>query len=129
MDDLFLLIHSLMKLGLVVSILVLIATAPSTAAATAYLSRASSPDNVTTPSPAFDDDDDDRLDGASHENFDFESTSSMTIETIHPMVNIDGTPMVGDSDIDINGNPFGVTNDWHSADSWNCGGMSSSMFD
>ena len=26
-----------------------------------------------------------------------------------PSVNIDGTPMIGDSNIDVNGNPYGVT--------------------
>ncbi|WP_312587228.1 hypothetical protein [Comamonas terrigena] len=32
-----------------------------------------------------------------------------SLDACRPVVNIDGTPMVGD--IDINGNPFGVTND------------------
>lgn len=29
---------------------------------------------------------------------------------IEPLANVDGTPMLGD--LDANGNPFGVTNDW-----------------
>ncbi len=31
-----------------------------------------------------------------------------------PECNIDGTPMAGDSGVDINGDPYGVTHDWSS---------------
>lgn len=43
-----------------------------------------------------------------------------------PLVNIDGTPMVGD--VDTHGNPYGVTDDWHSPDKWDLGESSSSPF-
>ena len=58
---------------------------------------------------------------------DHESHRSTLIEAypFEHTVNIDGTPMCGDTD--IHGNPYGVT-DWHT-DSWGCGMSSSSMFD
>lgn len=55
-----------------------------------------------------------------------------------PTVNIDGTPMVGDSGVDIYGNLFGVTedafdyggmHDVHAGCDMDFGGCSSGMFD
>lgn len=37
-----------------------------------------------------------------HSNFDFDDSTSFS-----PMTNIDGSPMIGDSGIDINGNTYG----------------------
>lgn len=42
----------------------------------------------------------------------FDFVSSM----FTPMTNIDGTPMIQNSGLDLNGNPFGITNDWHTTD-------------
>lgn len=49
----------------------------------------------------------DRLRAAVEER-DFLSAKVDAMEAGKPMVNIDGTPMMGD--VDIHGNPFGVTN-------------------
>ncbi|MCH1930064.1 hypothetical protein [Shewanella acanthi] len=35
-----------------------------------------------------------------------------------PIVNVDGTPMMGDSGIDVHGNPYGVTN--HDSSLFSC---------
>lgn len=50
-------------------------------------------------------------------------SSDLFSQHIGPMVNIDGTPMIGDSNIDIHGHPYGVTDS--SYDSFS---SSSSMF-
>ena len=107
MIDLLPVIDSLMKLALVIGAMVWIATAPSGTSATAVQAGAWSANETDEWSPAFSDDD--------SSDHDFEHT-----------VNIDGTPMLGDTD--IYGNAFGVTDDWHT-NSCGCGGMSSSMFD
>lgn len=107
MVDLLPFIDSLMKLALIVSVMVWIATPPSGTASTADQASAWSGDEIARWSPAFGDDD--------SSDHDFEHT-----------VNIDGTPMVGDTD--IYGNAFGVTDDWHT-NSFGCSGTSSSMFD
>lgn len=40
-----------------------------------------------------------------------------------PVCNIDGTPMAGDSGVDIHGDPYGAPGDWcSSADSFDGGG-------
>ena len=109
MGDLLPLIDSLMKLALVVGVMVWIATAPAGAATAVVNALAGSPQEVNTWSSAFSDDDD------SSDHF-FEHA-----------VNIDGTPMCGDTD--IHGNVFGVTDDWLTDSSGCGGGMSSSMFD
>ena len=107
MSDLFSLINSLLNLALVGGAMWLIATAPAGFAATVFQALAGSADDVTRWSPSFTNDDD---------SSDYEHT-----------VNIDGTPMCGD--VDINGNVFGVTDDWLTDSCGGCGGMSSSMFD
>lgn len=57
-----------------------------------------------------------KFDGMTSDPFDFDQW--------RPLVNVDGTPMVGD--VDIHGNPYGVTDDWHLPDKWNLGENSSS---
>jgi hypothetical protein len=59
------------------------------------------------------------LGGTTSDPFDFDQW--------RPLVNVDGTPMVGD--VDIHGNPYGVTEDWHSPDKCDLGETSSSPFD
>lgn len=48
-----------------------------------------------------------------------------------PITNVDRTPMLQNSGVDINGNPFGITNDWHTMDTLSTFDSfgSSSMFD
>jgi hypothetical protein len=48
-----------------------------------------------------------------------------------PMTNVDGTPMIQSSGLDLNGNPFGMTNDSHTMDTLSAFDSfgSSSIFD
>lgn len=114
MDDVLLLVDGLMKVALLVGIMVLVATAPS--------AKSASPNGWPEPNPEvrrrqccddidfnrgpLDDDDDDL------------ETSWMR-GSVGPAVNVDGTPMSGD--LDINGNPFGITSGSSSDDSHTCG--------
>lgn len=114
MEDLPLLADGLMKVALLVGIMVLVATAPSARSASPNGWREANPDERRhhfCDDSDFDcrrlDDDDDDL-----------GTSWMRT-SVGPAVNVDGTPMSGD--LDINGNPFGITNGSSSDDSHTCG--------
>ena len=152
MDDLLLLIHGLMKIALLTGIMVLVATAPSRAAAAAghglpgslftglVGASAAVHRNSGSMTTSFDADDD-LVDRSALEPTVFIDTESVDHEPDHwrydsnhvPMMefdlfehstNIDGTPMAGCCD--INGNAYGITES-HFEDSW--GGGMSSMFD
>jgi hypothetical protein len=115
MDDVLLLLHGLMKLTLVAGVMVLVATAPSLADTPG---RALEVGEAQTTSHHQDDKhswghrmlhaDDDRW-------LDFDDTS--------PSMNLDGTPMCGD--LDLNGNFYGESGS--AFDSWD--GSTSSMWD
>ena len=119
MDDLLLLFHGLMKLALVVGLMVLVATAPSSKPAT--LARRLSSGHNDGRGQRFNDEDDF---GRHRSGADLETNWAQS--DFEPYVNVDGTPMCGD--VDINGNAFGVTewlcghdthrsdNDWMSVD-------------
>ena len=116
MDDVLLLLHGLMKIALVASVMVLVATAPARAGATNHGRQAGA-------TPATEPDQDD------------EPTRSRKMLLAHdddhwlesddqPSVNLDGTPMCGD--VDLHGNVYG---DCGSAfDSWDST-TTSSMWD
>ena len=113
MEDLPLLVDGLMKVALLVGIMVLVATAPS--------AKSASPNGWPEPNPEVrrcqccNDSDFNR--GPLDDDDDLE-TSSMR-GSVGPAVNVDGTPMSGD--LDINGNPFGITSGSSSDDSHMCG--------
>ena len=112
MDELLLFLHGLMKLALVVGLMVLVATAPS--AKRAPHARRLSPGHNERRGQRFDDEDDF---GRRRSSADLESSWAQS--DFEPYVNVDGTPMC--SDVDINGNAFGVTewssgHDMHSGD-------------
>lgn len=150
MDDLLLLIDSLMKVALVVGIMVLVATAPSRAATAAghglsgslftglVGASAAAHRNGGSMTDSFDDDLVDRsalehpvsidTEPVDHETdhwrYDSNHVSMMEFNLFEHSTNIDGTPMCGS--VDINGNAYGITES-HFEDSW--GGGMSSMFD
>ena len=112
MDDLLLLFRGLMKLELVVGLMVLVATAPSSKPAT-VARRLSSGHNDGRGQRSNDEDDF----GRRRSGADLETSWAQS--DFEPYVNVDGTPMCGD--VDINGNAFGVTewscdHDMHSSD-------------
>ena len=93
MDELLLFFDGLMKLALVVAIMVFVATAPSAKPAPfAHRLRSGH-------------------DESRRQSFDDDLDTCWSDGGFEPAVNIDGTPMCGD--VDIRGNPFGVT-DWSS---------------
>ena len=156
MGDLLLLIHSLMKIALVVGVMVLVATAPSGASAAvgygresslfAGLAGASVSRREDSGSMGYEFDDDTPaghsalgqtsfIGTGAHDNegdhwrhdSDHESHRSSLIEA-DPFEHSFNTDgtPMCSSDFDIHGNIYGVT-DWHCNDSW--GGGTSSMFD
>ena len=112
MDELLLFLHGLMKLALVVGLMVLVAAAPSAKPAP-HARRLSSGHNERRGQRSGDEDDF----GRRRSSADLESSWAQS--DFEPYVNVDGTPMC--SDVDINGNAFGVTewssgHDMHSGD-------------
>lgn len=110
MDDVLLFTHGLMKLALVLSVMVLVATAPSQASTRGHALQTS-----LVLVAACDDDDDDKPSWSRrmrHEDddrwLDFDDA---------PSINLDGTPMVGD--LDLNGHAYGDSGS--AFDSWDGG--------
>jgi len=115
MDDVLLLLDGLMKIALVASVMILVATAPSRAGAASHGRQADA-----APATAPDQDDEPtwsrRMLHAHDDDHWLESDDQ-------PSVNLDGTPMCGD--LDLNGNVYG---DCGSAfDAWD--GSTSSTWD
>ena len=104
MDDLLVLVHGLMKLALVVGVMVLVAAAP---AATAAAERRPGPSlthgiavAATAGAAAYDDD----ALGRERSRLD-DGDDWMDSDDSSPSMNLDGTPMNGD--LDLNGHFYG----------------------
>jgi hypothetical protein len=149
MDSLFQVMDALMKISLIVCVMVIVATAPTSNATAATMHcegpmragdrRASviccdgrhtmGDDFAHAESPSFDvvsllasaptasESDDWTYESARVPTSDHDAFEHLT--------NVDGTPMLGDTD--INGNSWGIVESHF--DDWSSGGMSSSMFD
>lgn len=144
MVDLLLLIHGLMKVALVVGVMLLVATAPTSAAVadrtvdhppsaqsiSSSLAGGMSDDTGAVHLPAFDQAWHLEAGRAEPDQDHWRNESARVSATDddhfprHTM-NVDGTPMFGN--IDINGNSWGITESHF--DDWRCGGISSEMFD
>lgn len=118
MNDLLFTIHGLMKVGLVISVLVLVSTWPGRASAAAAVIQQcgllfAGLAAVATGAMRLPITDEPDTDSQSAEPSDLDS------EVSKPLFNIDGTPMFGD--IDANGNPYGLVGSpfdhWHN-DTW-----------
>lgn len=113
MDDLLVLVHGLMKLALVVGVMVLVATAPSATAAAERRSDLTSAHVVavaaTEGAAAYDDE----ALGRGRSRLD-DGGSWMDSDDSSPSMNLDGTPMNGD--LDLNGHFYGDCgcDDWSS---------------
>ncbi len=97
MDDVLLFIHGLMKIALVAGVMVLVATAPSRASATA---QEREPGWVQA---AMCDQDDEP--SRSRRMLDVDDDRWLEGDDASPSMNLDGTPMAGD--LDICGNFYG----------------------
>lgn len=102
--DLLIFVHGAMKIALVVGLIVLVATAPSPAGAAAQdrhpYGAVSSPDSVVVER---DDSDEDQWPG--HRRTREDEDDWLGSDDGSPAMNLDGTPMAGE--LDINGNFFG----------------------
>ena len=120
MDDWLALVHTLMKLGVVVALMVLVATAPTAAARTPKATGVLPSDAAATcPATNIDDDISPHLSRSSR----LSNADDGPPNSWDDGFNIDGTLMNGD--FDIYGNPFGVTESDN--DQWD--GSSSSLWD
>lgn len=97
MDDVLLLIHGLMKIALVAGVMVLVATAPARASVTGHQLQ-------TSWTQAVECDQDHGL-GRSRQMLVADDDRWLEVDDASPWTNLDGTPMVGD--LDINGNFYG----------------------
>lgn len=98
------LVHGLMKLALVVGLMVLVATAPTTIAAAERRSGLSSPHGVAVAATAGAAVYDDESLGRGRSRLD-DGGNWMDSDDSSPSMNLDGTPMNGD--LDLNGNFYG----------------------
>jgi hypothetical protein len=104
MDDLLVLVHGLMKLALVVGVMVLVATAPSAATTSGKGSGNSLVQSTSAHVSAQVVDDHDEPYGRTRSRLD-DSGTWMDSDDSSPSMNLDGTPMNGD--LDLNGHVFG----------------------
>lgn len=104
MDDLLVLVHGLMKLALVVGVMVLVATAPPGTAAAERRSGLTSPHGVAVAAMAGAAAYDDEAFGRGRLRLD-DGGSWMDSDDSSPSMNLDGTPMNGD--LDLNGHFYG----------------------
>ena len=104
MDDLLVLVHGLMKLALVVGVMVLVATAPAATAAAKGRSGLSSHHGVAVAATAGAAAYDDEALGRRRSRLD-DGCNWMDSDDSSPSMNLDGTPMNGD--LDLNGHFYG----------------------